>query len=195
MNLRRLIIFIVLPVLIVVLAGYRLIDLPGPDRLPVMGRIRGFELINNRGRPFSAADLDGKVWVANFIFTSCSGVCPMMTKSMKRVQKTFEGRSDIAFVSFSVDPETDTPAVLSEYARRYGANVANWQFLTGRRDAIKDLMFNDFKLGFAEDIMFHSDRMVLLDRDRKIRGYYRGTERGEFDRLAADIRLLLKETR
>lgn len=193
MTFRKSLITIIFPVLIVVLAGYYFLQNHQPKSLPVMGEIKAFELISSHKQKLSEKNLQGQVWVANFIFTSCQGVCPMMTNNMAKVRKVYQGRDDLSVVSISVDPEKDQPDVLKAYAKKYNADHANWHFLTGDREKIKKLMFEDFKLGFAEDVIFHSDRMVLLDRHNKIRGYYRGTDQGDFNRLSRDIALLLNE--
>lgn len=173
-------------VLIIVLEGR------GND-LPVLGHVGAFELIRHNGRPFSHGDLQGRVWAANFIFTSCSGVCPLTTKNLNGVQSEFEESGDVQFVSVSVDPETDTPEMLREYAQKNNVLRPNWHFLTGERKKIETLMKHDFKLGFAEDMMFHSERVVLVDRRMRIRGYYEGTSREGMGQLRKDLTLLLKE--
>ena len=101
-----------------------------PETLPVIRELPEFTLTSDKGEPFSPADLRGKVWVADFIFTSCPGPCPIMTRNMADVAETLKMYDDIAFVSISVDPETDTPEVLAKYAAHHGANPLSSPKLT-----------------------------------------------------------------
>lgn len=159
--------------------------------LEVFGEVNAFELLDENNQNFGAAQLKNKVWAVNFIFTTCQGVCPTMTKNMAEVQKNFEGQANVNFVSISVNPETDTPEILSEYRKKHNVTADNWHFLTGDRDRIKKLMFDDMKLGYSDDVIFHSDRMVLVDGNLKIRGYYTGTQKDEYRKLSADINRLI----
>src|SRR6266850_6885603 len=115
--------------------------------LPVYGQIPGFALTDETGRPFDKKSLDGKIWVADFIFTTCTGPCPRMSSLMRQVQQASSGMPEVRLVSFTVDPERDTPAALAEYATRYHARPDRWRFLTGPRESLDRLMRNDFKLG------------------------------------------------
>lgn len=184
---------IVFPLLILVVGGYALYLKMQAQPLPVLGQIQGFELTDTQNSAFNADRMKGQVWVANFIFTRCSGVCPMMTKNLQQVQKAFREQDDLGFVSFSVDPEFDTPERLKKYKQKYNIKTAAWYFLTGEREKIKQVMFDQFKLGFAKDVMFHSDRMVLVDGRQQIRGYYQGTDTKVYQRLKKDIAQLIKE--
>jgi len=170
--------------------------------LPVLGTVPAFTLMADSGQPISASDLAGHVWVADFVFTRCQGICPALTTHMKRVQTTLEGGDAraVRLVSFSVDPLHDTPPVLRAYAERFGANPERWQFVTGDRAALYALIQDGFMLAVvpqpegrepgAGELITHSDRFVLVDGSLQIRGYYHGTDAADVDRLLADIHTL-----
>jgi protein SCO1/2 len=164
-----------------------------PETLPVLGELSNFTLTNAQGRPFAVNDLRGKVWVADFIFTSCAGICPVMTGNLRDVQEAYAGNDEVAFVSISVDPATDTPEVLADYARKYSAPEERWQFLTGDLDEIHRIALEEFHLGSVEDPIIHSPHFVLVDRSGRIRAYYTGTEATELPRLREGIEELLRE--
>lgn len=143
----------------------------------------------------TADDLDGHVWIASFIFTSCPDVCPALTAAMGRLERLVPGGNDpVRRVSISVDPQRDTPAVLAAWADRAGAGP-NWLFLTGSRAEITALLHDGFRVasttaGPADQPITHSDRFVLVDRARRIRGYYHGNDPLDLDRLARDATAL-----
>lgn len=162
-----------------------------------LGQVPEFALVDEQGRPVSHADLDGKVWVADFIFTRCAGQCPLMSSQMAKLQARFDGVETVQFVSFTVDPSYDTPQILAAYAKRYGAPVAQWRFVTGDQDALWTLARTGFRLGVGEDgtaeePITHSVRLVLVDQQRRIRGYYDATDAGAMERLFHDVHTLLR---
>jgi len=162
--------------------------------LPVMGAVPPFSLTSQTGAAFNSGILDGKVWVADFIFTNCPGPCPRMTSQMKRVQKAYAGNSDLKLVSFTVDPARDTPPVLSAYATQFNADLTQWTFLTGDIPALHHLSRNVFMLGDVDGKTFdHSTRFMLVDRRGRIRGSYITAEADAITRLIADIKVLLEE--
>jgi ABC-2 type transport system permease protein len=166
-------------------------------KLPIDGEIRipDFRLTNQRGEPFGAAELRGKVWIADFVFTRCQGPCPMMSYRMKQLQERLPAA--IELVSFSVDPVHDTPEVLREYARRYDAVDGRWWFLTGGKKEIHELSMEGFKLAAGEEyekdaaLIIHDERFVLVDPEGRIRGYYMGTEPEAVAKLQEDSPALL----
>ncbi|PYK42120.1 MAG: hypothetical protein DME60_00105 [Verrucomicrobia bacterium] len=165
--------------------------------VPSYGMVPPFQLVNQNGQPFGSAQLNGKIWIADFIFTSCRGPCPLISTRMSELQKPLE-KTDVHLVSFSVDPETDTPEVLRGYAEKLHAEPKRWDFLTGPKSAIYKLSHDGFKLAIsdgsdAEGIPVHSTRMVLVDRQGQIRGYYEGTEADAMTKLLADTNHLLRE--
>jgi protein SCO1/2 len=159
-----------------------------PPPPPVIGELPEFRLIDQEGRPFANGDLDGRVWVANFIFTRCASICPLLTASMRRLQRRYdeEGVEGIGLVSFTVDPEYDTPERLKEYAARHGVRPERWTFVTGEPDAIRALVVEGFKTAMGEretpgegliDIA-HTGKFVIVDGTGGIRGYYDSDELG-----------------
>jgi protein SCO1/2 len=175
--------------LIILLAGVSMI-LEEEKQLPVLGTLPEFSLTNATGDPIGLDDLDGKVWAADFIFTTCAGPCPVMSMHMSKLHQDFIEDDRIRMVSVSVNPDYDTPEVLTEYAKRYEARTDLWYFLTGAYESIQSLIANGFKMGDMEDIVFHSTRFALVDGEGQIRGYYTGTEPDEVERLKKDIRTL-----
>ncbi len=155
--------------------------------------LRGFELVNEDKKIMTLNDFKGSVWVANFIFTSCAGSCPIMVGSLAKLLKDYKDDSRVKLASFSVDPTTDTPDVFKKYANDRQINWSNWYFLTGSEKIMSELMFDQFKLGYAESILFHSDRIVLVDKQGQIRGYYKGTEYDDYKKLEQDLKKVLSE--
>ncbi len=161
--------------------------------MPVLGKVPDFNLTAETGQPFARKDLDGKVWVADFIYTHCTGPCPLMSSKMRRIQASVETTPNVRLVSFSVDPEHDTPEALTAYARQFHADPGRWVFLTGARDTLQILSRNAFKLSDLSADMTHSTRFVLVDRRSQIRGYYTTSDDTAIPDLIADIRRLAKE--
>ena len=119
-------------------------------RLPVYGALPDFALVERSGRPVRRSDLEGKIWVASFIFTNCADECPLMSAELTRLQADVAAMEDIRLVSITVDPERDTPAVLSQYAERFTADPERWLFLTGDKEAIYRLARDGFHLGIVD---------------------------------------------
>jgi protein SCO1/2 len=159
---------------------------------PVLGALPAFTLTDQRGQPFGTRELAGKVWVADFMFTSCQAACPLLSERMAEVGRRAKGLGpDFHLVSISVDPERDTPQRLATYAARYGAHPIAWSFLTGPADAIEAAVVGGFKIGMGKepaaadaDIktevfqIFHGENLVLVDRQLRIRGYFPATPEG-----------------
>ena len=164
------------------------------DELPVLGELIDFQLTNQNGNTFGKEDLYGKVWVADFIFTTCAGPCPVMSSQFTELQSRFENASDLNLLSISVNPEYDTPEILREYGERYGADYDKWHFLTGDKEAIHKLAVDGFKVGSIEEPIFHSTRFILLDGKARIRGYYISSELEEMQQLWHDVELLAEVT-
>lgn len=158
--------------------------------LPVIGHVTDFQLQDQSGAMMKLADMDNKVWVVDFIFTSCPGVCPKMSRSMSTLQSDFADVDDVHFVSITVDPKRDSPEVLAAYAEKYDANHVRWHFLTGSEADIKKLSTEGFMIGFGDEMINHSSKFTLVDRKGNLRGFYTGTEPEEIDRLRADINTL-----
>jgi protein SCO1/2/putative membrane protein len=153
-----------------------------------------FRLTERSGRTVSESDLAGRVWVASFIFTHCPLSCPRITSVMKGLQAKLAG-TGVALVSISVDPERDTPAVLSDYARRFGADADRWWFLTGPKEDVVRLVQERFKLGLAPasesdqqagaEAITHSDRLALVDRGNRVVAYFDSNDPAELAELAS----------
>jgi protein SCO1/2 len=161
--------------------------------LPVYWQIPAFQLTAQSGQPFDSKSLEGDIWVADFVFTTCPGPCPRMSAQMRGVQSAVEGMPGVKLVSFTVDPKNDTPAVLAAYATRYRAEPGRWFFLTGEQAALETLCRNGFKLGDVDGSLVHSTRFVLVDRHSRVRGFYSSLEDGAMGKLLHDIRMLAGE--
>jgi protein SCO1 len=163
------------------------------NSLPVYYDVPVFDLVAQDGQPFHSSVLAGKVWVADFIYTTCPGPCPRMTSQMHEVQDAIVKMPDVKLVSFTVDPARDTPMVLADYAKVHGASSTKWYFLTGPEKTLQKLDRDVFKLGNLDTSMQHSTRFVLIDRQARIRGYYDTSESRAIPRLIDDIYALARE--
>ena len=169
-----------------------------PAPLPVRGEVPPFSLTDQHGRTLTRGALEGRVWVADFIFATCAGQCLLMSDEMGALQRALAKETALRFVSFSVDPVHDTPEVLAAYAARYGAD-ARWLLVTGPRQAIYRLCQEGFHLAVGEDPrsprepIVHSVRFVLVDRAGRIRGYYEATDARAMARLRDETRRVLSE--
>ena len=168
-----------------------------PEPLPKYWSIPTFKLIERSGQPFDSTSLVGKVWVADFFFASCPGVCPLLSARMAEVHQQFAGEDGVRFVSITTDPATDTPAALREYAARFKAD-ARWIFLTGEKAYIWNLCQTGFKLAVAEspnspEPITHSSRLVLVDKTGTVRGTYESIGEEGPKKIVEDIRRLLAE--
>ena len=158
--------------------------------LPSYGAVSGFQLTDQRNRPFESSVLNGHVWVADFIYTTCGAICPRLTSQMRQVQDALSG-SNVRLVSFTVDPAHDTPQQLAQYARTHGAKEEMWYFLTGPTETLQHLDRDTFHLGNVDGSLQHSSRFVLVDPRAQIRGYYDTSEADAISRLIGDIKMLL----
>jgi protein SCO1/2 len=150
--------------------------------LPVYGQVQDFALTNQLAAPVSIADLRGKVWVADIIFTRCPGPCLKMTRQMKELQVALPPGSHAKLVSLTTDPDYDTPPVLTGYAARFDADTNRWMFLTGTKREIGNLASGSLKLSAVEvkpeerksddDLFVHSTIFVIVDKQAQLRGVY-----------------------
>ena len=155
-----------------------------------------FSLIERSGKKVTLADLRGQAWIADFIYTKCTDTCPLQTADMARLQDRWLNEKELNLVSFSVDPEHDTPPVLSRYAARFKADPKRWLFVTGSRTQIVHLIEDGFHLGVASasshaNVILHSPRFVLVDKQGQIRGYYNNSDPKATQRLDQDVASLL----
>jgi protein SCO1/2 len=170
------------------------------DGLNQYGAVPDFTLIERSGSSISLSQLRGKIWIADFVYTTCTDTCPLQTAMMARLQQEFAANPDFQLVSFTVDPERDTPKVLAQYADKHQADPSRWYFLTGQRDRIMRLIQQGFHLAVAAAPMEaeqggmipHSPRFVLIDKEARIRGYYDSRDLEAFLRLKNHVQLLAK---
>jgi protein SCO1/2 len=169
--------------------------------LPELGAVPEFSLTDQEGQPFATDRLRAHVSVVNFMFTSCPTVCPMLSSRMAGLQSRLRDVDGVRHVSFSVDPNTDTPEVLKAYGQRYKQDPARWTFVTGPYEVLETAIVDGFKMhvgreptdagdGFYDIV--HGEHFVLVDRAGRIRGYYRA-ENEELERLERDTRRLAAE--
>ena len=169
-------------------------------------KVANFHLLNQLGDTVSLYSLKGKLIVMDFFFTSCRSTCPIITANMRNMQKSFLKGGDqmeapdsniVQFVSFSVDPETDSVARLKQYADHFGVDPGNWWMLTGNRDTIYNYAFNELKVDKIDTLtpinpdFVHTTRFVLIDKNFNVRGFYDGTDSASLDKLSKDIGLLM----
>jgi protein SCO1/2 len=164
------------------------------------GQLPAFTFTRQDGQPFGREQLAGRAWVANFIFTRCPTICPVFTRKMAGVQKQTANMRELGLVSFSVDPDYDTPERLTAYASQHGADPARWSFLTGDYTQLKGIIVGGFKMAMgrnesdADDIpsIFHGSHFVLVDRAGEIRGYYNSEHDDDVERLLRDAEHLVR---
>lgn len=179
-------------------------EMVNPDLLEVgIGhRIGKFAFLNQNGDTVSREDIKGKVFVAEYFFTTCGTICPKMTAQMTRVQKRFKGNDAFKILSFTVYPEIDTVEVMKAYAEKHNAINGQWHFLTGEKDDLYYLARNSFfvlkpaeaaNLGDAGSDFIHTNNFVLVDQELRIRGYYDGTNITEVNELMEDAEILLND--
>ncbi len=168
----------------------------------IYATVPDFSLMDRHGKPFTQADVAGRIIIADFFFTRCTTICPKMSVQMQQLQLKLNDAAydDVVFLSHTVDPEHDTPDVLDSYARRLEADDRRWKFLTGPARDIYRLGNAGYLLSALEDSasaerFLHDSRFVLVDKERHIRGYYEGTTAEGMNALAADLKMLLKEER
>jgi protein SCO1/2 len=170
------------------LAAFLLLNCSDPaKKLPVYGKVPRFDLTDSSGKPFHSSSLEGKVWVADFIYTHCPGPCPRMTSQMHRIEEQTRNEESVYLVSFTVDPARDTPPVLNEFARRFGGPTARWSFLTGSPATLHQLARNVFMVGDLIDVMDHSTKFILVDKKGRIRGFYSTFDSNGMSSLLKDI--------
>ncbi|GAB4333803.1 MAG: hypothetical protein OHK0038_10220 [Flammeovirgaceae bacterium] len=174
------------------------VNCPTPTSQDGVHRIPDFTFIDQDGKPFTKENLKGKVYVTDFFFTRCPDICLSMTSELLRVHDKFKNRQDFMILSHTVDPEYDSANVLRDYAQKNGIDTQKgWTFLTGEKQKIYDLAacgyFIAAKPAEPQKINFiHSDKLVLVDKNGRIRGYYSGTNREEVDRLITEAFILLQ---
>lgn len=156
--------------------------------------IPAFSFLNQEGKTVSNGDLDGKIYVANFFFATCPTICPKMNYNVKGLVENFAKDSQVQFLSFTVDPEKDSVAALADYAKKMDYKSGNWWFLTGNKDSIYSLARDGFLVaaagGKTAADFFHSQNLLLIDKEKRIRGIYDGLDESDVKKLKDEIEVL-----
>ena len=161
--------------------------------------ISDFELTDQYNQTFSSTAIKGKIWIVEYFFSTCKGICPIMNEEMKRVQMAYNSDTNVVILSLTVDPEHDEPEVLKSYAEDHGAQKGKWFFLTGAKKTLYELARKSFFLlkpaeaknqGDVGSDFIHTNNFVLIDKNKQIRGYYDGTNPDEVGELIEDIDIL-----
>jgi protein SCO1 len=170
------------------------------NKLPVLGEpghIAGsFSFVNQDGKQINEKSVENKVTLVEFFFTSCPSICPRMNENLKEVYKKFKEDTGFMILSHTVDPERDSVSVLKKYAQRYDAEIPGWEFLTGDKDELYKTASRDYLLAAVDSgssNFIHTQYVALLDRQRRIRGFYDGTNKESISKLESDIKTLLKD--
>lgn len=171
----------------------------GRVELPVLSTVPAFAFVDQAGAPFTSDSLKGQVWVANFIFTRCPNICPKFTAKMGTLQDRSGAQlPGLGLVSFTIDPENDTPEVLAAYGQKHHADFARWHFVRGDRPSLEQVirqgMMQPLEMGDGKDLntVVHGSYFALVDGQLQVRGVYRFTEPGSVDEVLRDARLLLR---
>ncbi len=159
--------------------------------------IADFSLTNQNGETITQDDYNDKIYVADFFFTTCQTICPIMTSHMAEIQEKLKNDDEVMLLSHTVTPEIDTVAQLKRYALEKGVNDAKWNLVTGDKKEIYDLARKSYlaakDVPFAENDLVHTENFVLVDKKKRIRGFYDGTDPESIEKLLADIKILERE--
>jgi len=160
--------------------------------------IQDFSFINQDGQTVTQKDFDGSVYVTDFFFTTCQSICPIMSNQMERIVTKFKGNKEVKFLSHTVDPEIDTVEQLKRYAIEHNADSKQWMFVTGDKKALYEVARKSYLLNAEQgdggpDDFIHTQNFALIDKDKRIRGFYDGTDSTDMNQLMKDIDLLLAE--
>lgn len=178
----------------------RLIPGFGSPVLPVLSQVPPFSFDNQEGKKITDRDLAGKVYVAEYFFTTCRGICPMMNVNMKKISGDYANEANFRILSYTVDPETDSVGRMKHYADSLGADPQRWWFLTGRKDSLYHLARSGYLLDDPKnnatninEQFIHTQFLALVDKSGRVRKIYDGLKKDELDELEKDITVLLKE--
>jgi protein SCO1/2 len=176
-----------------------------PKRLPYYGNpghtVGAFSFTNQDGKTITEKNVEGKIYVVEYFFTSCKNICPKLNENMSKVYNEFRGQTDIAILSHTVNPETDSAAQLKAYSLKFDADPNQWMFLTGSKHDLYDMAVNDYLVAAVDDTskkeilpdFVHTKYCVLVDKEKHVRGTYDGTDMEAIKKLIADIKVLRKE--
>ena len=171
-----------------------------PPPLPVLGQLEAFELTDQRGAPFTAKELDGRVSIVNLIFTRCPTVCPVVTLKMRNLGRELP-TDGVQMVSFTVDPDFDSPKQLARFAERHRADRSDWFFVTGDPEQLEQRIQSSLKIGLERrgnsaagvPNIVHGTHFVLVDQERRIRGYYDSADPDRLQTLVEDVQRLIED--
>ena len=160
--------------------------------------IQNFSFTDQDGKTVTEKNFEGSIYVTDFFFTTCHSICPIMSTQMERIADKFKGNSEVKFLSHTVDPEIDTVEQLKKYAIKHNADSNQWKFVTGEKKALYEIARTGYLLNAEEgdggpDDFIHTQNFALIDKDKRIRGFYDGTDSTEINQLMKDIDLLLAE--
>lgn len=186
---------------------YSLKYLKKPDTLPVISantghKVKDFSFVNQEGDTITLDDVKGKIYVVEYFFTTCKGICPKMNENMSTVYEAFRGNDQVKILSHTVDPKKDTVEAMKAYSLRFEADPEQWMFLTGDKKELYDIARYSYLVSASDESetvdiqsdFIHTDRFVLVDQDGYLRGrFYTGTDPEEVQQLIGDIKTLLKE--
>jgi len=173
----------------------------GKEKLPVLGSpghtVGGFSFTNQEGKTITDDDVKGKIYVTEYFFTTCTGICPKMNKNMEKVYAAYKDKPEFRNLSHTLDPDHDSVPVLKAYAAKHGADARNWWFLTGTKKQLYKLarqgyMVDDGTYTGEEDFV-HTQWFALVDGEGRVRGLYEGTKQSDVDKLIGDIGRLMEE--
>jgi protein SCO1/2 len=177
-----------------------------PKHLAVLGepgqKVQPFSFVNQDGKTITNADVDGKVYVVEYFFTTCKGICPKMNENMNLVYRAYKGNKDFMILSHSVDPVHDTVEAMKAYSQRFEADANQWMFLTGDKKKLYDMARYSYLISAQDDTtglsvdqdFIHDNHFLLVDRTGHLRGkFYDGLRRSDVDSLIGDIKILLAE--
>jgi len=177
-------------------------------KLPVLAEVKDFSFTDQNGKPVTERNVDGKVYVAEYFFTTCKGICPKMNANMKKIYDKFKDENGFAILSHTCMPETDSVPLLKAYEQKMIGNydgkqsMSNWYFLTGSKDSLYRMARESYLLDNEknnslniDDQFIHTQFFALVDKQKRVRGIYDGLKNDELDKLSTDIKELLKETK
>jgi protein SCO1/2 len=189
---------------IVLMAAFYFFLFAGTDyykaKLPVLNYVQNFSFTDQNGKQLTQKNVEGKVYVAEYFFTTCKGICPKMNANMKTVYDKFKNESDFAIMSHTCMPETDSVPLMKAYSQKMGADSSNWHFVTGSKDSLYKMARESYLLDNEKnnslnikDQFIHTQFFALVDKEGRLRGVYDGLKNDELEKLSKDIKDLLKE--
>ena len=190
---------------IVLLAAFYIILFAGTDyykaKLPVLTYVKDFTFTDQNGKELKQRNLEGKVYVTEYFFTTCKGICPKMNANMKTIYEKYKSEPDFAIISHTSMPETDSVPLLKSYSEKMGAG-SNWYFVTGNKDSLYKMARESYLLDNEknnsmniQEQFIHTQFFAVVDKEGRVRGIYDGLKNDELEKLSKDIKSLLKETK